>query len=305
MRRLLLCCIFGALSLQARPFPIQFSIPEEKIVRIIPVKTQDFATVIPGDPKTYIFNQESDYFADYQKSYYAITKKKAGWDCLRHYEILASGCIPYFLDLDQCPENTMTLLPKELILEAMHLEGVSNGHIDHTRFDRVKYFDLLDRLLEHTRSHLTTKKIAEYILQTVKYRGHKKILYLTQDPSPDYLRCLTLIGFKQLLGERVVDVPKIEHIYTSYPHDPRDLYGKGFTYAKIVPDLPVDRSRIKNKIRAREFDLIIYGSVHRGLLYHDLVKQHYDPSEIIYLCGEDAHPCDQLKTHNLFLREYD
>ena len=30
------------------------------------------------------------------ESYFGSTKKKAGWDCMRHYEIVASGAVPFF-----------------------------------------------------------------------------------------------------------------------------------------------------------------------------------------------------------------
>ncbi len=76
--------------------PISFSIPAEKIVQDVPVKTKMYATVIPGVASTYKFHTEELYYKDYQTSCFAITKKKAGWDCLRHYEILANGCIPLF-----------------------------------------------------------------------------------------------------------------------------------------------------------------------------------------------------------------
>jgi hypothetical protein len=151
---------------------------------------------------------------------------KAGWDCMRHYEILANGCIPYFLD--QCPAKTMYLLPKELIKEAMNLEGVSYLQIDHSKFNYKRYYEILDELLEYTRNHLTIKSMANYLLRTVDYSGIGKILYLSQDPGPDYLRCLMLAGLKELLGgDRVIDFPKINHIYTSYPRgNVRSLYGK-------------------------------------------------------------------------------
>jgi hypothetical protein len=303
IRLTMFCLAATSFYCEAVPFPIQFSIPEKKIVRNIPIKDKDFASIIPGNLQTYIYTTESDYYADYRRSYYAITTKKGGWDCMRHYEILANGCIPFFLNLEQCPPNTMTLLPKDLILEAMHLDGVSYLHIDHSKFDLVKYYDILHRLIQYTREHLTTKKMAEYVLSKMGYTGKGKILFLTHDPSPDYLRCVTLAGLKQLLGDRIVDVPKIEHIYKSYPHNVQSLYGKGMSYTKIVDDVPVDRENIEERIKTREFDLVVYGSLHRGLRHHDLVKQYYDPSTIVYICGEDAHHCDP-SINNLFLREY-
>ena len=224
---------------------------------------------------------------------------------MRHYEILANGCIPYFLDLDKCDDDTMTLLPKALIKEAMQLPGVSYLNIDHSKFDPAKYYAILNQLLEYTRKHLTTKNMAAHLLDTIHYSGKGKILYLSNNPDPDYMRCVTLVGLKELLPGRVIDVPKIEHTYKSYPHDIRNLYGKGFSYTKIVDDQPIDRENIEQRIRNREFDLIIYGSVHRGLNYHNLVRAMYSPNKIIYLCGEDKHKCPYTRWNNLFLREFE
>ena len=286
------------------PFPIQFSISETKVIDEVPEKTQDFATVIPGQGYTYIFNYEANYYNDYQKSYYAVTTKKGGWDCLRHYEILANGCIPYFLDLDACDTNTMAFLPKELIKEAMQLEGVSYLHIDHSKFNKARYLEILKELLEHTKQYLTSKQMAKYLLEKMNYSGEGKILFLSRDVSPDYLRCLTLIGLKELLGDKLVDVPKIPHIYKSFPGDISKLYGKGISYTKILEDLFVNRENMVERIKQNEFELVIYGSVHRGLLYHDLVQLSYPKEKIAYLCGEDFHQCQYSHWTNLFLREY-
>jgi hypothetical protein len=292
------------LKVTATPFPIQFSISEKKIVNEIPKKLQDFATVIPGKINTYVFHSEKEYYHDYQKSYFGVTCCKGGWDCMRHYEILANGCIPYFLDLDKCDLNTMHFLPRDLIKEAMNMEGVSYLKIDHSRFDLAKYYDLLNKILEHTRNHLSSKSMAKYILQKINYSGSGKILYLSNSTEPDYLRCCTLIGFKELLGDRIVDYPKIEHIYRNYRRDTKRLYGKGFTYTRVIDEIPVDRNNIEERIKQKEFDLIIYGSFHRGLIWHDLVQQVYTPDEVVYLCGEDFHNCDFHGHKNFFLREF-
>ena len=167
--------------------PIQFSIPEIKIVKNVPKKDKDFAFIIPGVISTYIYTQEEAYYADYQRSYFALTFKKGGWDCMRHYEILANGCIPYFIDLDKCPIDTMPFFPKELIQEAMNLEGVKHIRknlilnewwdfkgveflkIDHTKFNKEKYYEILEKLLAYTQNYLTTRAIASYFLKTIKY----------------------------------------------------------------------------------------------------------------------------------------
>jgi hypothetical protein len=65
----------------------------------------------------------------------------------------------------------------------------------------------------------------------------------------------------------------------------------------------VDRDNIEQKIQNKEFDLVIYGPIHRELHFYDLVRKIYDPQSIIYLCGDDEHRCN-LSLHNLFLREF-
>ncbi len=290
--------------LLAAPFPINFSIPECKIVKDIPEKNLDFAPLMPGDLRTYIYNDEETYYKDYQRSYFAVTTKKAGWDCMRHYEILANGCIPYFVDLDKCRPETMHFLPRELIFEAMNLEGVSYLEIDHEKFDREKYFEILNKLLDYTRQKLTTKAMASYILETINYNGEGNILFLSPSLAPDYMRCLTLIGLKELFGDKVVDVPKIGHIYDTYPLDPSALYGKGMSYTKIIPDSDINRDNIEERIANKEFDLIVYGSIHRGMPCLELVQRLYEPGNVVYICGEDMHHC-YTKFPNFFLREFD
>ena len=301
---LLAACIVGIVH--SKPFPISFSIPASKIVKEIPEKDKDFASLIPGDGSTYIFDDEEAYYKDYQRSYYAFTWKKGGWDCMRHYEILASGCIPYFVGLENCPPGTMHLFPKELVLEAMNLPGVSYGKIDHSVFDREKYNEILEKLLQHSRKHLVTESLAQYMLNQVGYKGTGKILVLfNYNPMPDYLQECIIIGLKTLYGDRIVDFPKRDYLYANCASDVKRIYGKGFTYAKNLEDVPVDRENIVERIRQKEFDLVIFPRLHYDLLYHDVVVQNYPAEKIIYACGQDAHRCPYGGLCNFFLREYD
>jgi hypothetical protein len=92
--------------------PISFSIPEEKIVLAPPEKTQllarhivdpAIAAEVPGSSTGHLFDDEGDYYADLRASRFGITTRRAGWDCIRHYEQAASGCVPCFRDLDRKP----------------------------------------------------------------------------------------------------------------------------------------------------------------------------------------------------------
>jgi hypothetical protein len=52
---------------------------------------------------SYAFEDEADYYADLQAARFGITVRRAGWDCLRHYELAANGCVPCFRSLDEKP----------------------------------------------------------------------------------------------------------------------------------------------------------------------------------------------------------
>jgi hypothetical protein len=56
-----------------------------------------------GTGTRYLFDDEDAYYADLRASRFGVTTKKGGWDCMRHYEIAANGCVPAFRDLDRKP----------------------------------------------------------------------------------------------------------------------------------------------------------------------------------------------------------
>lgn len=132
--------------------PLNFCIPRELIIPEVPVKEKEYATIIPGDLSTYIYDNEVDYYADYQNSIFGVTFKKGGWDCLRHYEILMNGCIPYFPGLEQCPQRTMTLFPKALVLEC-------NAKLTSSEITLEECLEYTNKLLSYTKEYLTTEYV--------------------------------------------------------------------------------------------------------------------------------------------------
>ena len=187
--------------------PISFSIPEEKIRG--PLKRSfDFAPLVPNcigiHQDSYIYDDEKDYYNDYRKSHFAYTCKKGrdemineGWDCMRHYEILACGCVPFFTDIEKCQTSTLARFPKDLCIEAKKISGVypgtkeeynpeketfigtakeilpgeKRGHIDFSKFDSVRYNDIREQLIHHTRKKLTTVSTAKDFLDRIKTWG--------------------------------------------------------------------------------------------------------------------------------------
>ena len=95
-----------------RILPASFSIPAQKIRPLnLAGKRQRLAThcVDPevalscGLHTSYAFASEEAYYDDLAASSFAVTTKRGGWDCLRHYEIAAAGALPCVLHLEAKP----------------------------------------------------------------------------------------------------------------------------------------------------------------------------------------------------------
>jgi len=293
-------------------YPITFSIPEEKIVDHPSEKKKLVSSLIPGELGTYTFTSEPEYYAEYQRSLFAMTTRKAGWDCMRHYEILANGCLPIFPFIENCPENTMKILPKSMIVESNSLFLRYFHRKMFTSEEHGQFMDLISRMLEYTRTHLTTRAVAESIRQKLAFPVNS-ILYLSGNTEPDYLRDLVLHGFKEIMGNACHDYPKISFLYTSDTTPANRLYGNGFSYSRLLDeDTTRDSKRDETlvmDILQKRYDLVVYGSYHRGMPLYEYVSQIYTPDKIVLLCGEDAHPCDSVqwsnRGHPVFVREFD
>lgn len=289
-------------------YPLTFCIPADRIVETMPKKTKWVSDLIPGKLSTYVYTTQEDYYAEYRSSVFAITCKKGGWDCMRHYEILSQGCIPLFLDLDACPPDTMTHFPKDLVKELMNRYAPMKGlrSLDDPALQEMLSADI-QKLLDYTRKNLTVEAMASYILDTVGRRDAREVLILSGSTDPDYMRCLLVQGFKGLLGQAAHDYPPIPHIYTSF-HPSIPLYGRGFSYARNLDPALHDAQRdatLLADIVSHRYDLIIYGSFHRGMPFWEQIKASYKPTEILCVCGEDLHVCDgdRFSACHVFTRE--
>jgi hypothetical protein len=212
----------------------------------------------------------------------------------------------------------MANFPRELITETnkLYVELVDKSLDD---ADKARLNTHIENLLTYTRTHLTTTRAAQNILDLIGAPNTKRILFLSGNLDPDYMRCLMLSGFKNLLGTECHDYPKVPHVYNDYIGDISSLYGKGITYTKIIKKENRNDeydNNIENDIAQHKYDIVVYGSYHRGLPLIDIVTQYYKDNEIILLCGEDCdvdkdrayHECHLHKmsmSHNLnvFIRE--
>jgi hypothetical protein len=178
-----------------------FGLPSENFVPVPRQKSKDFARVVPGDRSTY-FNlwEEGLYHDDLQVSRFVFTWKKAGWDCLRHYEILAHAALPLFLDVADAPREVLGVHPKRLYTLLLRTPGLRLP----TTVERGQHTYVLSRdytyevptttidvgadvgvgasrphgdeflrhvqlaLLQYARQTMTTTALATYLLRTVR-----------------------------------------------------------------------------------------------------------------------------------------
>jgi hypothetical protein len=142
--------------------PINYAIHKSKIFLGEKTIKQELSYSIPSldnctptSSSVYIFDNEHDYYVDYQISKFGLTKKKGGWDSMRHYEILANKCIPLFENLSECPEYTLTNLPKKILID------ISRNYLN---LSNEEYFKYLEYLHSYTLENLTTDKLANYLI---------------------------------------------------------------------------------------------------------------------------------------------
>ena len=170
--------------------PIHFAFPKNKITKTFADKTKLLAHIVPGVAETFIFNDESSYFEDYQQSLFGYTWRKAGWDCLRHYEIICNNCIPLFLDIYHCPDTICTTIPKNLLKEYYEVSGITvlfnlreevqyddrRSIVINRDLNKINdlelsesfyetYFLYLEKIQAYAQDNLTTVALAKYVIQ--------------------------------------------------------------------------------------------------------------------------------------------
>jgi hypothetical protein len=282
--------------------PFGYSYPEEYFIMTNPHKTQVWAEVIPGFKETYRFGQELEYNQMYQSSKFAFTWKKGGWDCLRHYEIIANGAVPVFRDIDFCPDSSLINLPKDLF-KLVNKELIPwKSTIDSEQL----YQTLLTQIREYTFKNATCEAMARKFLEIVKLPTSSRILLLTCDPKINYSREFTFIGLNRVLkinGGVCISYPEIRACYRDFPEkDSLKLYGKGFGYSrKLDRSHPLEFKKIVEKdirksILGNQWDYILFGKVGLdetslgslpNLPFWEEVNSNYPKEKIGFLYGGD------------------
>jgi hypothetical protein len=279
--------------------PIPYAIPDEFIESCVSNKSVEMSCTIPGAAYTFETGMEREYLEKYRQARFALTQRKGGWDCLRHYEILASSCIPLFQNLDSLPSTTMISFPRELLKVAY------SELLPYNESKASIYQKWSEKLLAYTRENNGTMALAKYFL--TKFPSNtRRILVFQCNNGSNYTREMLIIGLQRLLGNSVVTYPHISYLHTDNTIDKTTLHGLGFFYTDRLPavDKIYDESEILQSIQNKEWDLIVYGKVGpdehgnlpheategslEGLPFWNIVSANYNKSQIAFLYGGDG-----------------
>lgn len=114
-----------------------------------------------------------------------------------------------------------------------------------------------------------------------------KIIFITS-PGQDILEDAVFHGLRTLFGTDCVDYPKKGQMYRSFiikPGEPN--YGNFFTIWRTLDDIAIDRENIPERIRKKDYDLIVFGSIHRSYELFRQFRPYLKKSKTILLDGED------------------
>ena len=304
-------------------YPIWFATPKSSIVRSVRTnKTRAFARIIPGVPSTYVYETQAAYYGGYEEAYYAITMRKAGFECERHYEILARGAMPFFLgwqDFLKRP-NVSALLPRDLITKAMLLPGVpSDAEVERAVLHNDtgalqirpsptfshQYFEVAAAALNWTQNKLTTTHLAKSVLGVVRQHHGRKvrnILFISRS-DVGYQSGFLYIGLHEYVPEIFWPVNQKHGVHGASSCQLQHLYGQGFSYCGRLPSRPPVTWSTIEVMRAKGlFDVIMYtneantdcdGVIH-GIDYVPWVNNYLDRwpnTTVVYVDGNDIEGC--------------
>lgn len=166
-------------------FPTGFGIPEERIREIdFSIKDQLYQKTAPSDSlfegsndmgggfSHHKFTIENEYYHDLSRSWFGLTCKKGGWDCLRHYEIVSAGTLLLFKDYDKKPRLCS---PQELPCFSYSNKNELYNLMSELVIDNKptqKYLDMIDSQRKWLYNFGTTtaraKKIINVLSQNLK-----------------------------------------------------------------------------------------------------------------------------------------
>lgn len=285
---------------------------------LVASKPRDWALIVPGNLRTYVYTNEMDYLHGYVESWKAHTWAKFGVDCNRHLEIMASGTLPMFRGLEAVPRATLFAYPKRLMA---HMYAHSSES-DVRRLALWRHF-----ILTWGRRFLTAPAMARYMSEAAgvdlgassngtdvlanaslgragRTSRLPRVAFIDNalPRSMDYLSNFVLIGLVELLGSDRVDVfypPR--YAYDGGPdvsEDGRTLYGRGYGVAHVLrpprttEQLATTFDVMLGRLHRAEYAAVVWGSFTRSTAHFaDVALPAYaGQPQRLWLCdGEDTY----------------
>jgi hypothetical protein len=233
-------------------FPFGFAIPRTAYERgdnnendgggrggVTRAKSFAWMPISPGGKRGYSVSiHEEDLFHElFKRSLFAWSHRRSGWECMRFHEEISAGALPFFYDLEKCPKNTLGHYPKELLLEARKLAGVShilqnpdkftephpterrirnfirNGEIERSSssndasldsssrlipiFNMTRYFELADAIFAFAKKYMTTRSLVAYLLKSMEAEHARNVVFFSRNRN-DYTENSVLHGLGDL-----------------------------------------------------------------------------------------------------------
>eukprot|EP00760_Papus_ankaliazontas_P037825 PhM_4_TR8761/c0_g1_i5/m.37020 len=219
-------------------------------------------------------------------SFVCATCRKGGWQTMRTLEIIACGCFPYFLGLEEAPSPTLDNLPTKFLVAVRTLlpdfNRLATPYRDKFRrirfkhlyrlgptFNVTRYELIMKKLLAYSRASLVPEVNALHVLTQMTRRVITKsnarglrLLWLSVyhgvGVDTGYMALTLFSGFRRL-GVHVVDVPRCYNCEKTNECLSRKHYGNGYTvFCKEPVDENVSRHNIPQRIAKKEFDFVVY-----------------------------------------------
>lgn len=181
-------------------------VSRDKLFDVYPLQPISFPFA-PNSKYSFGSNDEAILREALSRSFFAVTHRRACWSAQRHFDALASGVIPLFVDLHLAfnPEIDLPMFPTDLVLAARKLRGVSElfhpagtakfvdlgtPYLNHrvfnlrsmptinlANFDIEGYYQIAEALLAYTRANLTTIAVASHFLRTMGHEDAKTVVF--------------------------------------------------------------------------------------------------------------------------------
>eukprot|EP00667_Euglena_gracilis_P007848 EG_transcript_7929 len=238
-----------------------------------------------GSVRVYADTDEEAYLGKYAAAKVVATRKKGGWDCLRHLEILVAGALLQFHNAAALDPLTLFHYPKECLAEMADAAALPAAAYEAFRAEAWAFFT----------AHLTCDSLVRFMMLAMEFDpcAEGPVLFLDHHVvrQVNYQANAVFAGLRAVLGPYLDVWREPTYMYSDWSGDHRKLYGNGFAFgmsldpafrSKGIPDTEVVR-----RLRAKHYKLVVYGSILRSRPFWEEVTAALPPHRVWAVTGDD------------------